>query len=70
MDYIRRFDIVLERDHYYAGETIKGHIVVENVENMKVRGEQDTHTHPHTHALTQIHAHMRMHTRTLIIIVR
>ena len=39
MDYIRRFDIVLDRDYYYAGETLKGNIVVENMENIKVRGE-------------------------------
>ena len=39
MDYIRRFDIVLDRDYYYAGETLKGNIVVENMENIKVRGK-------------------------------
>ena len=39
MDYIKRFDIELEREYYYAGEKVKGHIVVENTENLKVRGK-------------------------------
>ena len=38
MDYIRKFDIELEREHYYAGETIYGNIVITNVDNIKVRG--------------------------------
>ena len=39
MDYIRKFDIVLDKEHYYAGEKLRGNIVVENVENIKVRGK-------------------------------
>ena len=38
MDYIRKFDIDLEKEYYYAGEKLKGHVVVENIENLKVRG--------------------------------
>ncbi|XP_013414135.1 arrestin domain-containing protein 3 [Lingula anatina] len=38
MDYIRKFDIELEKEHYYAGETLNGQIVVENIENIRVRG--------------------------------
>lgn len=38
MDYIRKFDIELEKEHYYAGEKLKGHVIVENVENLKIRG--------------------------------
>ena len=39
MDYIRRFDIVLDKEYYYAGEKLRGHVVVENIENLKVRGK-------------------------------
>ncbi len=38
MDHIKKFDIELDKDYYYAGEVLKGCIVVENVENLKVRG--------------------------------
>lgn len=37
MDYIREFDIQLEKEHYYAGETIKGDVVLDTVENFKLR---------------------------------
>ena len=40
MDYIKRFDIELEKEYYYAGEKLCGHVVVENYENIKVRGQQ------------------------------
>lgn len=39
IDYIRKFDIELEKEHYYAGEILKGFIVIENTENIRVRGE-------------------------------
>lgn len=39
IDYIRKFDIELEREHYYAGETLKGSVVIENTENIRIRGE-------------------------------
>ena len=38
IDYIRKFDIELEKEHYYAGEKLKGWVVIENTENCKVRG--------------------------------
>ena len=38
IDYIRKFDIELEKEHYYAGEKLKGYVVIENTENCKVRG--------------------------------
>ena len=40
MDYIRRFDIELERTHYYAGEKLRGWVVLDTTENIKVRGEK------------------------------
>ena len=39
MDFIRKFDIELEKEYYYAGEKLKGWVVIENIENLKVRGE-------------------------------
>jgi len=39
MDYVQKFDIELEKDVYYAGEVIKGKVVVVTVENIKVKGE-------------------------------
>ncbi|ELT96773.1 hypothetical protein CAPTEDRAFT_177316 [Capitella teleta] len=38
IDYIRKFDIELEREHYYAGETLRGSVVIENTENVRIRG--------------------------------
>ncbi|KAL3228663.1 hypothetical protein MRX96_023795 [Rhipicephalus microplus] len=37
MDYIREFDIRLEKEMYYAGEILSGHIIVNTVENFKLR---------------------------------
>ncbi|KAH6941969.1 hypothetical protein HPB50_026063 [Hyalomma asiaticum] len=37
MDYIREFDIRLEKEMYYAGETLAGHIIVNTIENFKLR---------------------------------
>lgn len=39
MDYIREFDIRLEKEMYYAGETLVGHVVLDTVENFKLRGK-------------------------------
>jgi hypothetical protein len=39
MDYIREFDIRLDREMYYAGETLVGHVVLDTVENFKLRGK-------------------------------
>ncbi|KAK2187124.1 hypothetical protein NP493_177g00000 [Ridgeia piscesae] len=38
MDYIKTFDIELEKEQYYAGETLVGWVVIENTENIKARG--------------------------------
>ena len=40
IDYIKNFDIELDKDYYYAGEKVTGNVVVENCENFKVRGER------------------------------
>ncbi|CAH1956618.1 unnamed protein product [Acanthoscelides obtectus] len=37
MDYIREFDIQLEREYYYPGETIKGNVVLDTIDNFKLR---------------------------------
>lgn len=39
MDYIREFDIRLEREMYYAGEVLAGHVLLDTVENFKLRCE-------------------------------
>ena len=38
MDYIREFDIRLEKEMYYAGETLSGHVILDTSENFKLRG--------------------------------
>ncbi|CAG7786385.1 unnamed protein product, partial [Allacma fusca] len=38
MDYIREFDIRLEKEMFYAGETLSGHVILDTVENFKLRG--------------------------------
>lgn len=40
MDYIREFDIRLEREMYYAGETVCGNVILDTVENFKLKGQQ------------------------------
>ncbi|VDP14460.1 unnamed protein product [Soboliphyme baturini] len=37
MDFLKNFDIQLEKNVYFVGEIIKGYATVENVENVKVR---------------------------------
>lgn len=37
MDYIREFDIKLEKEMYYAGETLSGQVVLDTMENVKLR---------------------------------
>ncbi|KAK9892416.1 hypothetical protein WA026_019866 [Henosepilachna vigintioctopunctata] len=37
MDYIRDFDIKLEKEYYYAGEQINGNVVLDTIENFKLR---------------------------------
>ncbi|VDO93690.1 unnamed protein product [Haemonchus placei] len=38
MDYISSFDIRLAKEIYYAGERIGGSVVLENTENIKIKG--------------------------------
>ncbi|VDO72028.1 unnamed protein product [Haemonchus placei] len=38
MDYISSFDIRLAKEIYYAGERISGSVVLENTENIKIKG--------------------------------
>ncbi|KAK9746234.1 Arrestin (or S-antigen), C-terminal domain [Popillia japonica] len=37
MDYIREFDIKLDKEHYYAGEQINGTVILDTIENFKLR---------------------------------
>ncbi|XP_042908083.1 arrestin domain-containing protein 2 [Parasteatoda tepidariorum] len=37
MDYIREFDIRLEKEMYYAGEVLSGHVILDTVENFKLK---------------------------------
>jgi len=39
MDYIRKYDIELEKEQYYAGEILRGWVVVENAENLRITGQ-------------------------------
>ena len=38
MDYIREFDIRLEKEMYYAGEILTGYVILDTSENFKIRG--------------------------------
>ncbi|VDM83008.1 unnamed protein product [Strongylus vulgaris] len=38
MDYISSFDIRLAKEIYYAGEKISGNVLLENTENIKIKG--------------------------------
>jgi len=38
MDYIRKYDIELEKEQYYAGEILRGWVVIENAENLRITG--------------------------------
>lgn len=44
MDYIKKFDLELEKDVIYAGEKLTGQVVVENIENIKVQGQYSSHS--------------------------
>lgn len=39
MDYIREFDIKLDKEHYYAGEVINGTVFLDTIENFKLRSK-------------------------------
>ncbi|KAK6018575.1 hypothetical protein OSTOST_15833 [Ostertagia ostertagi] len=38
MDYISSFDIRLAKEIFYAGERINGSVLLENTENIKIKG--------------------------------
>ncbi|KJH48238.1 arrestin domain protein [Dictyocaulus viviparus] len=38
MDYISSFDIRLDKEIYYAGERLSGNVLLENTENIKIKG--------------------------------
>ncbi|XP_060532663.1 arrestin domain-containing protein 3-like isoform X2 [Cylas formicarius] len=37
MDYIKEFDIKLDKEYYYPGETINGNVILDTIENFKLR---------------------------------
>lgn len=39
MDYIREFDIKLEKEYYYPGEAVNGNVILDTVENFKLRSK-------------------------------
>lgn len=39
MDYIREFDIKLEKEMFYAGEILSGFVILDTIENFKLRGK-------------------------------
>lgn len=39
MDYIKCFNIYLEKDVYYQGETISGCVILENYEPLKIKSK-------------------------------
>lgn len=43
MDYIREFDIRLDKEMFYAGEILEGHVVLDTVENFKLKSELFKH---------------------------
>lgn len=38
MDYIRQFDIRLEKEMFYPGESLHGHVILNTTENFKLKG--------------------------------
>lgn len=38
MDYISEFDIRLEKEMYYAGEELRGNVILQTIENFKLKG--------------------------------
>jgi hypothetical protein len=38
MDFIRKYDIELDKEQYYAGEVLRGRVVIENAENLRITG--------------------------------
>ncbi|VDL64239.1 unnamed protein product [Nippostrongylus brasiliensis] len=46
MDYITSFDIRLAKEIFYAGERISGSVLLENCENIKIKGSFVEETRP------------------------
>jgi hypothetical protein len=42
MDFLKTFDLDLDKEIYYAGEAVTGRVVVENTENMRFNGKSYT----------------------------
>lgn len=42
MDYIRAFEVELDKTVYYAGETVSGHVYLEVEDNMRMQSEYCT----------------------------
>ncbi|GAV03900.1 hypothetical protein RvY_14266-2 [Ramazzottius varieornatus] len=42
MDYIRRFDIQLDREYVYPGQYLTGHVILDNRDNIKMRNIRAT----------------------------
>jgi hypothetical protein len=40
MDYIKQFEIELDKDVYYAGETLSGCVLVQNTDNVPVANRE------------------------------
>jgi len=41
MDYIREFDIRLDKEMFYAGEILEGHVVLDTIENFKLKSKSN-----------------------------
>lgn len=39
MDYIREFDIRLDKEMFYAGEILEGHVLLDTIENFKLKSK-------------------------------
>lgn len=55
MDYIREFDIRLDREMYYAGEVLAGHVLLDTVENFKLRCKYNI---PYTSVVSMCYVHV------------
>ena len=46
MDYLKEFDIRLEKEMFYAGEILRGTVYLDTQENFKLKGKQSTDSAP------------------------
>lgn len=55
MDYIREFDIQLDKEYYYAGETVSGNVILDTIENFKLRRKcSPLHPDPDPHSVLSV----------------